>query len=360
VLKAATTGKKNGKKVFFAGEKPSKLVTKDFFDEIRWIKIPKMGRVAATFGGTIGQVWPLYPYPKQALDLKNQIKKVVNELRPDIIHAHNIFVGIHALDAGIPMVLDDHELYSVNVQARMENMNGRKKIEAKIKQRVWKKWEERIGEKFPIITTTKNQAKHHERYCKNVFVVPNYPRSDFISPEPFMEAVKNELVSAYIGKDIGSQNPHRNIEGLHEIFSSNKIGKLVRIGVSQPNNSNIESTGFVHFSKAYQILQQKCHVGLMPWHPHWLHKYSSPNKPYEYAHCGLWVLTTSDLENVVDDFGDNCDTFDTYEKLKELLEHYNQNPDELNKKRKKSFEMAKTKLIWEVNEDQILNAYKKA
>lgn len=360
VLKSAVTGKINGNRVFFVGEKPSEVVTKDLFDDTRWIKIPKMGRVASTFGGRIGLKWPWFPYPKQALELQNQIKKVIEELRPDIIHAHNIFVGIHTSDTGIPMVLDDHELYSVNVQARMENMIGRRKIEAKIKQRVWRKWEEKIGEKFPIITTTNNQAKHHKRYCKNVFVVPNYPRSDFISPEPLVEAIKNNLVSAYIGKDVGSQNPHRNIDGLHKIFSENKAGKLIKIGVSEPNNNNIESTGFVHFSKAYQIMQKNCHIGLMPWQPHWFHKYSSPNKPYEYAHCGLWVITTSDLVNVVDDFKENCDTFDTYGKLAEILKYYNQNTDELNKKRRKSLEMAKKKLIWEVNEKKILDAYKLA
>ncbi len=359
VLKAAMTGKNAGNRVYFCGEKPSKVITKDLFEETIWIKFPKWGRIATSFIPKIDRFWPWFPYPKQAMDLKNQIKRAVEKIRPDIIHAHNIFVAHHAISLGIPMVLDDHELYSVNVLARSKTFNYKGKLQAKIKNKMYKKWEEEIGEKFPIITTSKQKANHHRKYCKNVFVVPNYPRRNFIKTEYFNEATKNNLVSAYIGKDIGKINGNRNIQGFHEIFlSGKKIGKLVRIGVSDPNNEWVKSFGYVHFSKAFEIMQKNCHIGIVPWQPNWFHRYISPNKPYEYAHCGLWVATINDLTNVIDDFGENCDSFSNYDELVSILEYYNENPNELNAKRKKLQNYAQKNFIWEKNESQILDAYK--
>ena len=112
--------------------------------------------------------------------------------------------------------------------------------------------------------------------------------------------------------------------------------------------------------EAYEIMQKNCHIGLLPWHPFWFHEYCSPNKVYEYAHNGLWLITVEDLTEVVDDFGKNCDKFSTYKELSLLLEYYNQNSEDLNKKRYEILNFAKDNLIWEKNANKILEAYKKA
>ena len=196
-----------------------------------------------------------------------------------------------------------------------------------IKSRLWKKWEQIIGVKYPIITVSKKISEHHRKYCKNVYEVPNYPEKDSIKIKNFNEATKNNLCSVYLGQDsVKNKNPIRNIRGLHDMFYSGKnLGKLKRIGISSPNDSKIQSCGFVPMHEAYEIMQKNCHIGLLPWRPFWFHEYCCPNKVYEYAHNGLWLITVEDLTQVVDDFGKNCDKFSTYKELSSLLEYYNQN-----------------------------------
>ena len=357
IIKAASTGKKAGYTVYFSGEKPKSKFSTDIFEDVNWIKIPNRARVSELIHGF--NFWPFYPYPSHAESLQKQIKSTIEMIRPDIIHAHNIFVAYHSLSFGIPIVLDDHELYSVEIMAKNQNANAKKKIISKIKKRLWKKWEQIIGKQYPIITVSKKISEHHKKYCKNVFLVPNFPLKDSIQMAKFNEATKSNLTSVYLGNDPNDgSNPIRDIRSLHEIFYSSNIGNLKRIGVSSPNDSKIQSYGFVPMKEAYQIMQNHCHIGLLPWRPFWFHEYCCPNKVYEYAHNGLWLITTDDLYQVVDDFGENCDKFDSYEKLTSLLDYYYQHPEELNKKRHQILDFAKKNLIWENNEKRILDAYK--
>jgi len=362
IIKSALTGKKSGFEVSFCGQKPRTSFTTNIFKDTEWIKVSNRARVSELFLPIINQIWPFYPYPKHALSFQKQIKRSAEKIKPDIIHAHNIFVAYHSMNLGIPLVLDDHELYSIETKAKKENSNQKKKSVSQFKEKLWKKWEEKIGEKYPIITVSNLIAQHHKKYCKNVFVVPNYPTRDSIELKNIKEVKKSNLCSVYIGTDsVENIDPIRNIRGLHDIFLSEKdVGHLNRIGVSSPNNSKIQSFGFIPMKEAYQIMQKNCHIGLLPWQHHWFHEYCSPNKVYEYALCGLWLITINDLKSVIDDFGPHCDTFGDYKELVSLLRHYNNHPDEINKKRNLSLDYAKSHLIWEKNEQKILDAYKLA
>jgi hypothetical protein len=99
-------------------------------------------------------------------------------------------------------------------------------------------------------------------------------------------------------------------------------------------------------------------IGLMPWKKHWFHRYVSPNKAYEYAHAGLFVMYTSSLEPVKEYLLDNCLTFRDYEEMVSHLDYFKDNLEELYRKRIKSFEFARANLLWENYEKNILYAYK--
>jgi hypothetical protein len=73
----------------------------------------------------------------------------------------------------------------------------------------------------------------------------------------------------------------------------------------------------------------------------------SPNKAYEYAHAGLYVMCTSSFETVLRTLKDNCISFEDYSDLVSQLEYFRDNLDEFYKKRLKIFEFAKNNLIWE-------------
>lgn len=362
IISAALTGKKVGYDEYFCGENQGRGLNTNVFSQMRWIKIPNRARISKCVHKSIDTIWKWYPYPQHALLLKQQLKNVVDEIRPDIIHAHNIFVAHVASEFGIPLVLDDHEFYSLHIKAQNQGMRFRKRILAKIKEKLWSQWERELGQRHPIITVSSQIANHHKRYCKNTFVVPNYPNENTIKFDSFIESSKGKLCSAYLGRD-SEQDPSsvRNITGLHDLFSTHEnIGKLLRIGVSEPNTQRIRSEGLLRMNEAYKMLNQSSHIGLLPWYRHWFHQYCNPNKVYEYAHCGLWLITIDDLKPVIDDFGSHCDTFHDYEELTSLLEYYNVHTDELNEKRKCSVKHAQDNFIWEKHEQKILEAYKVA
>lgn len=362
IINAAFTGKKNGFDEYFCGENQGKTLQSDIFTKMFWIKIPDRVRVSKK-NRLLDRFWRWYPYPQHFTILQKQLKTVIDQVKPDIIHAHNIFVGFPLTFFDYPMILDDHEYYSLHTRAQNElNKKLMNKFITKIKEKRWEDWENKIGEKCPIITVSQPIANSHEKYCKNVYVVPNYPVKDEIILKNFKPAGKRELHTIYLGRDSWENfSAVRNINGLHELFNSKSdIGKLIRIGVSEPNTSNIQCFGLKKMPEAYRIMQEEGHVGLLTWKKHWFHRYCNPNKAYEYAHCGLQVIITNDFEAVIDDFGKFCDKISDLNDLAHILQFYKENPDELNKKRLESLEYARKNFVWEKVENRILEAYKKA
>ena len=82
-----------------------------------------------------------------------------------------------------------------------------------------------------------------------------------------------------------------------------------------------------------------------------------PNKAYEYAHVGLYVMCTRSLTTILETLKNNCSTFEDYETLMSQLEYFKNNPDVLYNKRREIFEFAQANLIWERNEKDIFRAY---
>ena len=104
----------------------------------------------------------------------------------------------------------------------------------------------------------------------------------------------------------------------------------------------------------------KYSMGLMAFMKHWSHPFKGPNKAYEYAHAGLYVMCTSSFVSVIESFKGNCAVFEDYDDLSAQLVYYSENLDELYKMRLKSFEYAKRNLIWEKYEENIFRTYRLA
>jgi hypothetical protein len=101
-------------------------------------------------------------------------------------------------------------------------------------------------------------------------------------------------------------------------------------------------------------------IGLIPWKKHWSHPFLNPNKAYEYAHAGLFVMPTSDMESVITTLGNNCLAFQDYDDLLSKLEYFKSNIDELYEKRLRTYNFARSNLVWEKHEKKILDAYKQS
>jgi glycosyltransferase involved in cell wall biosynthesis len=314
--------------------------------------------------------------------VKKQLEKVLNETKPDVIHAHNIFSAKMVSEFRIPFVYDDHEFWPIYVKRQSEASKQSQKnvqtfsrawpraVARKVLRellaskaiRLWTSWEKEIVSSHPTITVSEQIAAEMRisYHAKNVFVVPNFPMysevKDFEKPR-----FHNSLSSVYAGVEAkGEITPaHRNIDGFISTFLEEDIGNLVIIGWKGTSSSNkVRYTGFLPRQDMFREMFNHS-IGLIPWKQHWSHNFVSPNKAYEYAHAGLVVACTSSFSVIKEILKEHCVTFEDYADMASKLMYFKENLDELYKKRLQIFGYARDNLIWEKNEKNIIEAYKK-
>jgi glycosyltransferase involved in cell wall biosynthesis len=366
IEKSAISAANSDNKVFFAG-RVSNPYSRNTFS-----KIYKIGWTAKARLGL-----PFYWH-----SVKKQLEKVLNETKPDVIHAHNIFSAKMVSEFRIPFVYDDHEFWPIYVKRQSEASKQSQKnvqtfsrawpraVARKVLRellaskaiRLWTSWEKEIVSSHPTITVSEQIAAEMRisYHAKNIFVVPNFPMypevKDFEKPR-----FHNSLSSVYAGVEAkGEITPaHRNIDGFISTFLEEDIGNLVIIGWKGTSSSNkVRYTGFLPRQDMFREMFNHS-IGLIPFRRHWSHVYISPNKAYEYAHAGLVVLTTSAFEPVKEILKEHCVTFEDYADMASKLMYFKENLDELYKKRLQIFGYARDNLIWEKNEKNIIEAYKK-
>jgi glycosyltransferase involved in cell wall biosynthesis len=369
IEKSAITDSNLGHQVFFAGMK-SKYKGYAFSKiyQIHWT--PRARRAV-----------PFYWH-----SVRKQFDKVLKETKPDVIHAHNIFSAKMVSEFGVPFVYDDHEYWSklsillnemldrkVGMKDKPRTLDSHKSTLdylTKIRRvlintyavRLWTRWEREIVSSNPTITVSEQiAAELRTNYdAKSVFVVPNFPMhsevKDFEKPR-----FHDNLSSVYAGVEAkGEITPsHRKIDGFNSTFLQNDIGNLIIIGWN--NNSSSDKIRYMGFLPRQAMFQEMFShsIGLIPFRRHWSHVYISPNKAYEYAHAGLLVLSTSGFEPVKEILKEHCVVFDDYVEMASKLAYFKENLDEVYNKRLKIFDYARKNLIWENNESNIIEAYKR-
>ena len=363
IEKSAITAKREGYDVFFAGENNVRDYRNFIFDKIyqfHWNMRAK------------------YKFPFSYQIVKKKIKNIIKEIRPDIIHAHNILPAKIASEFDIPFVFDDHEYSSMHGKVIYEFFKVRESLDKSKKNKIrwiarkslkrymsklWIKWEREIVSRYPTITVSEriaDELKNKYNSTNKIFIVPNVPMkkeiSDLNNPE-----YHKEVSSVYIGTDGLAIHPYpnRDMNGLLETFNNNEIGRLDIIGWNDTNNENskIKFHGYNSRDNIFKILK-KSSIGLVPWKKHWSHYYVNPNKTYDYAHAGLLVICTSDLKTIYSNLAGNCILIDNYNDLVQKLQYFSDNIEELNKLRIKSFNFAKDNLIWEKYDHNLIKVYK--
>ena len=365
VEKSAITGINYGYRVFFAGNllgdhniQDSKIFEKSY--KIEWpdSNYPKK------------QFLPYILFGKTSIwnSVKKQIKEILEELRPDIVHAHNLQSAKLVSEFDVPMIYNDHEYWSVYIkrinESKLIKDNG--KFSSKKKNffynritKVWSNWESDIVSNYPTIVTSKTTLNEMEKkYLKEIFLLPNFPMKNetSISHPPIFH---DELNSVYAGIESLKGIPaHRNMTGLERVFNENDVGKLILIGRTdfQPSEKVI-CKGLLSRNDMYKEMA-KCSIGLLPMKKIWSHKYINPNKTFEYAHAGLHIVCTSSFTDLITTLHNNCTIFEDYNDLKNELLYLQNNKDKLYKKRIKIFNFAKDNLIWEKYDRNIIQAYK--
>ena len=359
--KSAITASNHGHEVMFAGGDSKNYHTKTFSKvyEIKW-----------TFKAKIGI--PFYWH-----SVKKQVERVIREVRPDIVHAHNIFAAKMISEFGLPFVYNDHEYWSKLAQllAEMTTSSEEKMIEVvttglpkKVRRMIlsyyakhmWTKWEKELVSCCPTITVSDKIAEELKVIGNSdrVFVVPNFPMKHEVKnfEQPHFHT---KLSSVYAGSDGHNKQkyPSRNIDDLVDTYVKRDIGDLTIIGwEGKSQSTKVRHSGFLPRQEMF-IEMFKHSIGLIPFKKHWAHAYMSPNKAYEYAFAGLFVMCTSSIKPVAQTLERNCVTFEDCSDMASQLEYFKDNLEELYKKRERIFEFARKKLMWENYEKNILLAY---
>ncbi|HZD36046.1 MAG TPA: glycosyltransferase [Nitrososphaeraceae archaeon] len=366
IEKAAITALKAGHEVLFGGGKRANNYDRKIFYktyDITWSAQSRRGI-------------PFYWY-----SVKKQVERMLREARPDLVHAHDIFAAKMISEFGIPFVYDNHEYWSEYSEIladanRNASRNKKSRLPRKIVRRLtrkvlnsytirlWKKWERElvcanttvtvsyeIAEKLRAMNASGNKS------AGRIFVVPNFPlKSEFEGFETPQYHSKLSCVYAGLSGRTQITPAHTNIDGLAEAFLNNNIGDLTVIGWNNKSFKNVKYSGLLSRESMYKEMCTHS-IGLIPWRKHWSHSYANPNKAYEYAHAGLFVLCTESLKPVVGTLKDNCTTFKDRSDMVSKLAYFRDNLDELFGKRLKIFDYARSNLIWEIYEENIIRAY---
>jgi glycosyltransferase involved in cell wall biosynthesis len=363
VEKSAISALKYGHEVFFGGPGISISNNKTFLKtyEINWTARARRG----------------FPYYWHCV--KKQTDRILKEVKPDIVHANNIFSAKMISEFGVPFIYDDHEYWPSYARIQAEPYNSpsktvlRKLALSRNPKRILRslarrfnnynslrlaiKWEKEIVSSTPTIVTTDKVADELRvnNHTNKVFTMPNFPNmlevKDFERPE-----FHTQLSSVFAG--LGSIKPaHKNMEGLTDIFENHDIGNLTIIGLNGEPSAKINYTGFISTRQSMYNEMFRHSIGLIPFKRHWSHPYISLNKAYEYAHAGLFVMCTSSYETMVEDLKEGCTAFDDYNDLISKLAYFKDNLEELYDNRLRLFEFARHNLIWENYENNIFHAY---
>lgn len=351
VEKMAYLSKRKGWETFFAGPACNGFALgENVFDSVSLIFLSRHQRLGMRLG--------FLPYFQW---VKRKLKKAISLVRPDIIHAHNVFSAKMACDSGYSFVFDDHEFFSLEKRSDTETGDLSDRTVGKYESWLWSRWEHDVSSEAPVITVSDGIADAYKNLGANVFVVPNYPSIYESSKAYFPEEKNHAFTAVYLGDDISTcRRPYRDMRGVINVFKELASINLVVIGDKNLHSEDpISSTGYIHHLKLYDVMS-RFHVGLLPWKRHWFHEFANPNKPYMYAHASLAVIVTSSLQNVVKAFEGRARTIDDFSELKDVLLEFSQNVEATIKEGKNNKRYASDNFVFERYESKVMEAYKKA
>jgi len=313
IEKMAHTMKKEGHDLVFLGGRPIKGQNIGAFDETHhtWLN----SSIRVVYDGRVENHW---------------LKKI-DELKPDVVHAHNLIVGHFLLNSDHHVIFDDHEYYSKQ-SSRYDVWPFLKRQLVKPMINRFSKWEKELVSRFPTLTSNKNIANEHRMLGSFAEAVPNVPMKSQIEG---LTETHDRKGYVYIGNDFKMKRflPHRNMEGIQSIINIDAI------------------SGLSHREMMEKLLEYE--IGLTPWHEHPWHPYSEANKNYEYMHAGMPVLTNSIIKT--HNFSDDpyVYSFTSYGDLRQCLDSIPEHD------RRKIQKHAADLYIWENSESTIREAYKR-
>jgi hypothetical protein len=313
IEKYALTMRGNSHELIFLGGRPTKYQNLNAFDRVLFV--PLGNNLEAALSPFVKQKW----------------LKSIDKIKPDIIHAHDVWVARFALDTEYPVIYDDHEYWSKQIQYHKVK-SPKTRLTFQPAKLLIPHWERELVSRYPVLTTTENTAKEHRRFSRWVGVTRNVPSK--IQIEGLVAAEERHGL-VYTGGDFALPEfqPYRDMTGLRRVLEFDIV------------------TGLKHREMMEKLTSYQ--IGLTPWLPHHWHPYSDPNRNYEYLHAGLQIAVNSILKSSFKDdkyvhaFRDYTDIVSVIQSIQD------EDPEKIRLHAMKSY-------IWENQTNVIKEAYNKA
>jgi len=120
--------------------------------------------------------------------------------------AVNVIVGAMIHELSYPMVLDDHETYSLKALYDTGAKSFVEKLVRSRKLKLFSKYEQVLGETHPVIVVTEYSLEHYRKLgAEKVFLVKNYSAKPEIENIEFKDIDCRVKRFLYIGRDISPQ-----------------------------------------------------------------------------------------------------------------------------------------------------------
>ena len=296
---------------------------------------------------------------------KRRIGRALRRIRPDIVVAVNIVAGAIVHELGYPMVLDDHEVYSK--KALYSPATGVDKLIRARKLKLFLKYERMVAEHHPVIVVSEYGQAYYRGLGARAYLVKNWPVAAEVRDLKFRRLPCRPLRVAVITRDISPRRVSYNRDirlawKLLQVYVRHGLVHAVVIGDRGVKSSrNIESLGYIPHNDIYGVLQN-CHAGLLALAPTPHHAFCGSNRAYMYMHVGCIPIVTASLESVLIDLGDYEFAVDTWQFAKSLADILKKLLDldcnELNSVREGILNLARRRLVWDLQSNVLVDAVK--
>lgn len=205
---------------------------------------------------------------------KYKIIKKINELKPDVVHAHTTGQGYYALKSGFPNIITVHgiakEEYDPTIQPGLLGM---------IRRRVLLPMEQYVFEHAKVLTVVSPYVKTKiEPFCKGeIHVIPNGITKEWFN-------IQNEEKEGWL-LFVGRVLPIKRIEHLLQAVKTIKYNKKkdVELHIVGPFNENmIYFNSLQKFIKENELSKKVRFMGSL--HGDYLKN--------EYAECSIFIITS--------------------------------------------------------------------
>jgi len=296
IIKYANLQSKMGHKVFFCG---------------RFVKKELLDSNDSPFSGH-------YQLPASRITMlginpafnkfKKGFKKILSDLNPDIIHAHDILASKVCSDLREPFIYDDHEYWSK--QARIRPYSSLSRILTNPLMIIrYSSWERKVLDTARVVITVSDTIKEdHERKTQTpVFCVPNFVSElDHKILSNLKQSKKRLSVVVFGGK-----RTKEDLKALIDVCDSLEPEKyfITVIGKEPLVNDRINCVGYLSFKELFLELP-KHHTGLIPIpkkreRKNYI-KYSSPNRIFQMISAGVTPLINTRQTYLTELLGSYC------------------------------------------------------